>query len=106
MSWCLAALSVGLGRVCGLANVERATARLYRSDLSHIEGLAGNDSVDFCTAVSTTLSCKRLQHLPVRIFWNANSTFVASSAEVSMKERWFSAAKFFASSVGTALKCL
>jgi hypothetical protein len=62
------------------------------------------------------------------MFWNANSTLVASRAEVSMKERLFSAEatnahhqhKFtysqlfleyqpaisFASSVVTALKCL
>jgi len=68
-------------------------------------------------------------HSPVSMFWNASSTLLASSAEVSMKERWFSArcssnqlqqfvarfgipaeglipAKFFASSVGTALRCL
>ena len=29
--------------------------------------------------------------LPVRMFWNASSTLLASRAEVSMKERLFSA---------------
>lgn len=28
--------------------------------------------------------------IPVRIFWNASSTLLASRAEVSIKERWFS----------------
>lgn len=28
--------------------------------------------------------------IPVRIFWNASSTLLASRAEVSIKDRWFS----------------
>lgn len=43
---------------------------------------------------------------PVRIFWNAVSTFVESKAEVSMKDKPFFSAKALASSVGTARKCL
>lgn len=42
----------------------------------------------------------------VRMFWNANSTLLASRADVSIKLRLFSLANCFASSVGTALKCL
>ena len=62
------------------------------------------------------------RRLPVRIVWKADSTFDASSADVSMKDRLFSArsngyssgrevearyvlAKVFASSVGTARRC-
>jgi hypothetical protein len=33
---------------------------------------------------------KRTSGLPVRMFWKASSTFEASSADVSMKERLFS----------------
>ncbi len=28
--------------------------------------------------------------VPVKMFWKASSTLLASRAEVSMKERWFS----------------
>jgi len=35
-----------------------------------------------------------LEHIPVRIFWKASSTLLASRAEVSMKERWFSPVEF------------
>lgn len=54
----------------------------------------------------TSLARSRPRHSPVRMFWNACSTLDASSADVSMKERLFSAAKLFASSVGTARRCL
>jgi len=58
---------------------------------------------------------------PVRMFWKASSTLLASRAEVSIKDRLFSPkhvslmsdveklintlANCFASSVGTALRC-
>jgi hypothetical protein len=60
-----------------------------------------------CGYVSSldSLGDKQL-HAPVRICWKADSTFDASSAEVSMKLSWFSAAKALASSVGTARRCL
>lgn len=29
-------------------------------------------------------------HVPVKMFWNASSTLLASRADVSMKDRWFS----------------
>lgn len=43
---------------------------------------------------------------PVRIFWNAASTLVESSAEVSIKLNPFRSAKDLASSVGTDRRCL
>jgi hypothetical protein len=43
--------------------------------------------------------------MPVRMVWNAFSTFEASSADVSMNESPFSAEKALASSVGTARRC-
>ena len=66
-----------------------------------------------------------VRYTPVRMVWNADSTFDASSADVSMKDRPFSAvrvrrmsevalhendegygpANAFASSVGTARRC-
>ncbi len=63
------------------------------------------------------------KHIPVKIVWKADSTFEASSADVSMNDSPFSTNIFgqhlgskrkmkacvpenaFASSVGTALKC-
>jgi hypothetical protein len=63
---------------------------------------------------------------PVKMFWNASSTLLASRADVSIKDKWFSPvhgsinkrslfgvirqdqcilAKDLASSVGTALRC-
>ena len=44
--------------------------------------------------------------LPVKIRWNESSTLLESRAEVSMKDKPFSAANCLASSVGTARKCL
>lgn len=31
--------------------------------------------------------------VPVKMFWNASSTLLASRADVSMKDRWFSPAQ-------------
>lgn len=42
---------------------------------------------------------------PVSMFWNAVSTFVESSADVSMKLSPLRSANVLASSVGTARKC-
>jgi hypothetical protein len=61
-----------------------------------VEGLGGDDAVDFCVRGVSTIGLalgwrvSRGDALPVRMFWNASSTFEASSAEVSMKERLFS----------------
>lgn len=62
-----------------------------------VEGFLGDDSVDFWQAELVT-ACqprlqpeeKQLEYLPVRMFWKASSTLLASSAEVSIKERLFS----------------
>lgn len=93
------------------------------------EGLAGYDAVDLYYRGSVTSSRNVGEVLvPVRMFWNASSTLLASRADVSMKERWFSPgfqlsafrtrrcrgqreagdilAKALASSVGTARRCL
>ena len=59
-----------------------------------VESFAGYDTVDLCSrrAVRVQASAlgKGLNDVPVRMFWNANSTLLASRAEVSMKERLFS----------------
>jgi hypothetical protein len=36
------------------------------------------------------MTFRRGEEIPVRMFWNASSTLLASRAEVSMKERLFS----------------
>lgn len=42
--------------------------------------------------------------LPVRMFWKASSTLLASRADVSIKERWFSPSReYISQSVGTRL---
>lgn len=33
-------------------------------------------------------------HAPVKMFWNASSTLLASKADVSMNDRWFSAISY------------
>ena len=49
---------------------------------------------------------RKRRHVPVRIFWKADSTALPSIAEVSIKLSSFSVANAFASSVGTARRCL
>lgn len=44
--------------------------------------------------------------LPVKMFVNADSTFVDSKADVSINDNVLRSAYAFASSVGTARKCL
>lgn len=39
----------------------------------------------------------RMVDAPVRMFWKASSTLLASRAEVSIKDRWFSPARGFRS---------
>jgi len=66
------------------------------SAVTAIERLAGNDSVDLC--IGTRPSDRALrrehdlirvqeEHVPVRMFWKASSTLLASKAEVSMKDK-------------------
>lgn len=56
-----------------------------------LERFAGDDSVDLCRGVSGCSGARLGGGIPVRMFWNASSTFVASSADVSINDRWFSA---------------
>lgn len=90
-----------------------------------------HDAKDFWKSVSkwTRVHGSKRLEVPVRIFWNANSTLLASRAEVSINERLLSPtndlnqhlshivhllhsprrdslANCLASSVGTARKCL
>lgn len=97
--------------VCACANRGLRT-------VAAVEGLAGHDAVDLCgreaLASLSLILCLGLclwpvlvacacglclwpvpplgsgSHVPVRMFWNASSTLLASRAEVSMKDRWFS----------------
>ena len=58
----------------------------------------GDDSVDFWSEISCSSGMKicpiELIDIPVRMFWKASSTLLASSAEVSIKERLFSPAAY------------
>ena len=57
-----------------------------------IESFARHNSVDFCKE-SAGSSQFPVPYLPVKMFWKASSTLLASRAEVSMKERLFSPAQ-------------
>ena len=58
--------------------------------LALIESLAGNDAVDFCSTREKESWQSSMEVVPVRMFWKASSTLLASRAEVSMNERLFS----------------
>lgn len=54
-------------------------------------------------------SCNWHGCVPVRMFWNASSTLLASNADVSMNERWLSAVRLVVSediSCKTQTQCL
>ena len=56
--------------------------------------------------ISLVLQSDRcINNIPVKMLWNAVSTFVESRAEVSMKLSVFFSANAFDSSVGTARRC-
>lgn len=55
-----------------------------------IESLAGNNAVDFWNMRKTKSRQRSIDCIPVRMFWKASSTLLASRAEVSMNERLFS----------------
>jgi len=86
----LARLCVAVGRL-GQGNTDRGTATgtaLLAPAL--IESLAGNDAVDFWSMCEMRSLYWNIKCIPVRMFWKASSTLLASKAEVSMKERLFS----------------
>lgn len=122
-----------------LGNQDRLSTCRLDGIVRGLECLVRYDAVDFYTepegnlrqciarfSLSTNRTMFRTFFLPVKIRWKDNSTLVASSAEVSINERPFSAislkhehfsfstiflmdhlpANCLASSVGTALKCL
>lgn len=65
---------------------------------SLIEGFAGDDTIDLLGGVRFAssdwkISSENWLYKPVKIFWNASSTLLASRADVSMKERLLSAMK-------------
>jgi hypothetical protein len=108
--------------VGGLAEREGgAGADVGLGAVARVEGLARNDAVDLCREEkkqklagdvagrgaeqpsslrrSSSRTCgwadgirARGRYVPVRMFWKASSTLLASRADVSMKERWFSPA--------------
>ena len=59
-------------------------------------GLSGTQFDKFLEKADTVRICEYVDELkgviPVRIFWKASSTLLASRAEVSMKDRLFSPA--------------
>lgn len=92
-------LAAALLLLVGLrGEVDSAAHRWVRARLARVQSLAGNDAVDFWGRV--LISCcldkglvpwpRSVVDLPVRMFWKASSTLLASRAEVSMKERLFS----------------
>ena len=81
-----------LGRVCRVGDLEGAANLWDCGGFAVLECFAGDDSIDLCGGVSgCEIGRGRGSGIPVRMFWNASSTFVASSADVSINERWFSA---------------
>ena len=117
-STALAALCVG---ALGWIKVNlRARRDRVLCCISTVQCLAGDDAVDFCRK-SAVFHQADGGDSPVRMFWKASSTLLASRAEVSMKDRLFSPehvslmpdveklvntlANCLASSVGTALRC-
>lgn len=93
-------LAAALLLLVGLrGEVDSAAHRWVRARLAGVQSLAGNDAVDFwgrgfeLVVAWTGVPCVDLElglTLPVRMFWKASSTLLASRAEVSMKERLFS----------------
>lgn len=78
----------------GLANVQALAAADRVLCVTVVQCLLGDDAVDFCPSVSLLFglcACQR-DFLPVKMFWNASSTLLASRAEVSINERLFSPA--------------
>lgn len=57
-----------------------------------LQSLAGDDTVDLCKEGQRQEAGAwvRGESVPVRMFWKASSTLLASRADVSMKERLFS----------------
>jgi hypothetical protein len=119
VSTTLAALCVGaLGWI--KVNLRARRDRVLRC-ISTVQCFAGDDAVDFCRKSAVFRKAGWWGDSPVRMFWKASSTLLASRAEVSMKDRLFSPehvsvmpnvydllnalANCLASSVGTALRC-
>ena len=86
----LARLCVAVGRL-GQGNTDRGTATgTALLALALIKSLAGHNAVDFCSTCEMKPWLQSKESVPVRMFWKASSTLLASKAEVSMKERLFS----------------
>ena len=99
-----ALVGVGVGRRC---NGDALASRWLDDIWSRLERLVGHDTIDIWHAkLQKGDTCDPCEYIPVRMFWKAASTFPPSKADVSMKLRPFSAENDFASSVGTARRCL
>jgi hypothetical protein len=65
--------------------------------IAAVESLAGDNAIDLCRypgwSATNDVNAPHVSNIPVRIFWNASSTLLASRAEVSMNDRWFSPSK-------------
>ena len=116
-----ALLRLGVLRLADLHHLTTLTERVLAAVA--LGDLAGHDTVDLCSPL--VLEHGRVtRNEPVRMFWKASSTLLASRADASMKERLFSPmmvsmlahdqvkstppdvlANCLASSVGTARRC-
>ena len=56
-----------------------------------LECLVGHNTIDVCRTSKLLTSIAKGRDVPVRIVWKAASTFEASSADVSMNDKPFSA---------------
>lgn len=95
----LAALAALVVRVLGLAHLDDATlADGVLGGVVVVEDLAGDDVVDFFgwQGLARDVEMERMRRgwLPVRMFWNASSTLLASRAEVSIKDRLLSPSNY------------
>jgi hypothetical protein len=89
----LAATTLLCTVVCGFGDLEDlALARWHgTASFTLVEGFAGDNAVDLCVyRLGQLLNSKPNQIIPVRMFWKASSTLLASRAEVSMKDKLFS----------------
>jgi hypothetical protein len=91
-TWHLAAslLCFCVGRFADLEDFAFAAEHILAA-FALVEGLARYDAVDLCKLIRGVFHMRgRYVNAPVRMFWKASSTLLASKADVSMKERLFS----------------
>lgn len=83
-------------RVLRLADLHDLAALAERilSGFAVVEGLARDNAINLWRLISgRNPGSRTVENKPVRIFWKASSTLLASRADVSMKERLLSPAR-------------